>query len=35
VTERITLTNATISQYKTDNGVENLSLSYEKITKTK
>ena len=34
VTERITLTNATISQYKTDNGVENLSLSYEKITKT-
>ena len=35
VTERITLTNATISQYKTYNGLENLSISYEKVTKTK
>ena len=35
VTERITLTNATISQYKTYTGVENLSLNYGQITKSK
>lgn len=35
VTERITLTNATISSYKTYNGTENLSLTYDHVTKTK
>jgi type VI secretion system Hcp family effector len=35
VTERITLTNATISQYKTYNGLENLSINYESISRKK
>jgi type VI secretion system Hcp family effector len=35
VTERITLTNATISQYKTDHGVEDLSLNYVQLTRKK
>jgi type VI secretion system Hcp family effector len=35
VTERITLTNATISRYTTDKGIENLSLNYETMTSKK
>lgn len=35
VIERITLTNAQIVTYKTDRGLENISLTYDQITKTK
>jgi type VI secretion system secreted protein Hcp len=35
VTERITLTNATISDYKSSNGVESVSFTYAQLTKTK
>jgi type VI secretion system Hcp family effector len=35
VTERITLTNATISDYKTNSGVESVSFTYGQLTKTK
>jgi type VI secretion system Hcp family effector len=35
VTERITLTNATIARYTTDKGIENLSLNYETMTSQK
>jgi type VI protein secretion system component Hcp len=35
VTERITLTNAFISSYKTYSGKEDLSLTYGQVTKTK
>jgi type VI secretion system Hcp family effector len=35
VTERITLTNATIARYTTDKGIENLVLNYEQMTSKK
>jgi type VI secretion system Hcp family effector len=35
VTERITLTNATIARYATDKGIENLALNYETMTSQK
>jgi type VI secretion system secreted protein Hcp len=35
VTERITLTNATIARYTTDKGTESLALNYEQMTSQK
>jgi len=35
VTERITLTNATIARYTTDKGTESLALNYETVTSQK